>query len=158
MRGRRLELAHGSEQVNGKAKVSMDQDFNQQVINEFRANGGKVGGPFEGAPMVLLNAIGRKSGKVQTVPLVAFHEGGNVYIIASKGGSPSHPTWYHNLKANPDVTIEIGTDTREVTAHELDTAERDVIWPQIVALMPQFGEYEKHTQGRIIPLFRMDPR
>jgi deazaflavin-dependent oxidoreductase (nitroreductase family) len=136
----------------------MDKDFNQQIIEEFRANGGKVGGMFEGAPMILVNAIGRKSGKIQTVPLVAFHDGDDVYIIASKGGSPSHPTWYHNLKANPDITVEIGTEERPVRAVELEPAERAVIWPQITALMPQFGEYEKTTEGRIIPLFRLDRR
>lgn len=136
----------------------MNQDFNQQIISEFRANGGKVGGMFEGAPMVLINAMGRKSGKIQTVPLVAFHNGDDVYIIASKGGSPSHPTWYHNLKADPEITIEIGTEVRPVTAVELDSAERGVIWPRIVALMPQFGEYEKSTEGRVIPLFRLDGR
>ena len=136
----------------------MAVDFNTQIIEEFRANGGKVGGPFAGSPMVLLNSTGARSGKVRTSPLVAFHDEGDTYIIASKGGSPNHPDWYYNLKANPAATIEIGTETRDVTAVELPADERAVIWSKIVALMPQFGEYEKTAGGRVIPLIRLDPR
>lgn len=136
----------------------MSSDFNQKVITEFRANGGKVGGMFEGSPMVLLNAVGALSGNVQTVPLVAFHDRDAIYIIASRGGSPINPAWYHNLLAHPEVTIELGCDTRDVTAHELDSAERAIIWPRIVDRIPGFGDYQAKTGGRIIPVFRLDPR
>jgi deazaflavin-dependent oxidoreductase (nitroreductase family) len=133
-------------------------DFNQQIIEEFRANGGKVGGRFEGAPMVLLATTGARSGNTYTTPLVAFPDGDDLYIVASKGGAPTHPAWYHNLKANPDVSIEIGTETRDVTAVELTPEERAPIWQKIVTLMPGFGEYEKTAEGRLIPVIRLDPR
>ncbi len=136
----------------------MPNDFNANVIAEFRANQGKVGGMFEGSPMVLLNTVGARSGKVHTHPLVTFQDGDDLYIIASAGGRPQNPAWYHNLVAQPEVTIEIGSETRGVTAHELDPAERAVIWPRIVERMPGFGEYQENTGGRIIPVFRLDPR
>ena len=135
----------------------MTNTFNEQVIAEFRANDGKVGGPFAGAPMVLLNSVGVRSGKTYTTPLVTFESAGNLYIIASAGGRSEHPGWYRHLKAQPDVTIEIGSETRDVTAHELDQAERAEIWPKIVERMPGFGEYQANTGGRIIPVFRLDP-
>lgn len=133
-------------------------DFNADIIAEFRANGGKVGGPFAGVPMVLVNTIGAKSGKVRTVPLISYSENGQLYITASAGGSPRNPTWYHNLKANPDVTIEIGDETRDVTITEVPLDQRGEIWSRLVALMPQFGEYEKTAEGRVIPLLKITPR
>ena len=136
----------------------MANTFNDSVIEEFRANGGKVGGPFAGAPMVLVNTIGAKSVKGRTTPLVSYSENGQLYVTASAGGSPKHPAWYRNLKANPDVTIEIGDETREVTITEVPADERADIWSRLVALMPQFGEYEKTTEGRVIPLLRITPR
>lgn len=136
----------------------MAVDFNTGIIEEFRANQGKVGGPFEGAPMVLVNTIGAKSGEVRTIPLISFSENDKLYIIASAAGTPTHPAWYFNLKANPDVSIEIGNETRDVTITEVPQPERDEIWSRIIALMPQFGEYEKTTEGRVIPLLQITAR
>ena len=136
----------------------MANDFNTGVIEEFRANDGKVGGMFEGSPMVLVNTIGAKSGDVRTIPLVYYREGDAIYLIASAGGSTKHPAWFFNLKANPEVTIELGADTLPVTITELGLDERNDIWPRLTALMPQFGEYEKTTDGRVIPLLMVSPQ
>lgn len=136
----------------------MANNFNTGVIEEFRANDGKVGGMFEGRPMVLVNTIGAKSGDVRTIPLVYYREGDAIYLIASAGGSTKHPAWFFNLKANPEVTIELGADTLPVTITELGLDERNDIWPRLIALMPQFGEYEKTTGGRVIPLLVVSPR
>ncbi len=126
-------------------------DWNRRVIDEFRANGGKVGGPFEGAPMVILHTVGAKSGQERISPLVYYPYGEHVVLIASKGGAPTNPDWYHNLRANPDVTIEIGTETKPMRARIPERAERDDLFARIVALMPNFGEYQNNTD-RIIPV------
>ena len=94
-------------------------DFNTQIIEEFHANAGKVGGPFQGAPMILLHTIGAKSGETRTIPLVYLTDGDHIAIIASKGGAPAHPDWYHNLVAHPEITVEVGADTYKVKATEV---------------------------------------
>jgi deazaflavin-dependent oxidoreductase (nitroreductase family) len=129
-------------------------DFNQQVIEEFRANGGKVGGYFEGANMILITTTGAKSGLQRTIPLVYFKDGERVLIIASKGGAPAHPDWYHNLKANPVATVEIGTDTYEAKAVELALDDRNDVYTRIAEAMPNFGEYQQNTT-RIIPVLEL---
>src|ERR1051325_2598394 len=101
------------------------QDFNQKVIQEFRSNAGKVGPPFEGAPMLLITTTGAKSGQERTTPLVHTTDGDKLVIIASKGGAPSHPAWYHNLVANPVVTVEKGTEKFKARAHVAHGEERD---------------------------------
>src|SRR5215203_5128043 len=101
-----------------------NNDFNQQVIAEFRANGGKVGGMFEGSPMMLLTTTGAKSGQPRTAPLVYTTDGDNIVIIASKGGAPTNPDWYHNLLANPIATVEVGTDRYEARARVTSGEER----------------------------------
>ncbi len=131
-------------------------EFNAKVIAEFRENGGKVGGMFEGAPMVILHTTGAKSGKPHVSPLVYFPFEGQRYIMASKGGAPTHPAWYHNLVANPEVTIEIGAGTETATARELGHDERAPVWSALVAVMPNFGEYERSTT-RVIPVLALDP-
>ena len=131
-------------------------DFNAKVIAEFRANGGKVGGMFEGAPMVILHTTGAKSGRPHVSPLVYFPFEGQRYIMASKGGAPTHPAWYHNLVANPEVTIEIGDGTETATARVLGPDERAPVWSAVVAAMPNFGEYERSTT-RTIPVVALDP-
>ena len=95
-------------------------DFNTKIIEEFRANGGKLGGGFEGAPMLLLTTVGAKSGKTRVNPMMYLDEGGRRYVFASKAGAPTNPDWYYNLLANPDVTIEVGTDTLDVVATPLE--------------------------------------
>ena len=127
-------------------------DFNQQIINEFRANGGVVGGPFEGATVVLLTTTGARSGQPRLCPLVAqVADDGTVYVFASKAGAPTHPSWYHNLVANPTVTVEIGTDKFDASAEVLPRAERDAVYAEQVRRSPQFGEYEAATD-RVIPV------
>lgn len=135
------------------------QDFNSKVVTEFRDHAGKVGGPFEGAPVVLLHHKGAKTGKERVNPLVYQPVGDAFAIFASKGGAPSHPDWFRNLKANPVTVIEIGTDTIEVTARQLEGAEREPIWEKQKQLMPGFAEYEEKTKGiREIPVILLEPR
>jgi deazaflavin-dependent oxidoreductase (nitroreductase family) len=126
-------------------------DFNQKVIEEFRANQGKVGGMFEGADLALLTTTGAKSGRQTTSPVMYFPAGeGTVAVIASNGGADKHPSWYYNLRANPDVTVEIGTDKFEATATQVtDGDERDRLYRDAVAIAPGFAEYEAKTDRRI---------
>ena len=100
-------------------------DFNRRVIEEFRANEGKVGGMFQGAPVLLLTSTGARSGQARTTPVVFTRDGARYVIIASKGGAPTNPAWYHNLRANPDATIEVGTETIPVRASITEGPERD---------------------------------
>jgi len=129
--------------------VSVVSDFNATIIDEFRANEGKVGGYFEGAPMVLLTTTGAKTGQVRTNPLVYVADGDRFIVIASKGGAPTNPDWYHNLVANPEASVEIGTDHFEVTATVLTGDERDRAWDAIVAERPGFAEYQTKTDRKI---------
>ena len=129
-------------------------DFNAAIIAEFRANAGVVGGPFEGAPMVLLTTTGAKSGLPRTSPLVYQREDDRVFIFASKAGAPTHPDWYRNLTANPTVTVEIGDETYTATAVELDREERDRVYAQQAAAMPGFADYQANTD-RVIPVIEL---
>lgn len=137
-------------------------DWNQGIIAEFRANEGRVGGPFEGATMILVHHVGRASGKEYVSPLVYLPGGGGdgaMYIFASKGGAPTHPDWYRNLSAAGQATAEVGTDTFPVTVTEVTGTERDRIFAQQVKRMPGFGDYEKKTEGiRTIPVLRLTRR
>src|SRR5258708_517971 len=101
------------------------EDFNQKIINEFRTNAGKVSGPFAGAPLLLLTSVGAKSGEPRTTPLVYTTDGNRYVILASKGGAPTNPAWYHNLVANPQATVEVGTETVPVKAIVAKGDERD---------------------------------
>jgi len=130
--------------------------FNRGIIEEFRASGGKVGGPFEGAPMLLLTSTGAKSGELRTSPVVHTRDGERYIIIASKSGAPTNPDWYHNLMANPTATIEVGADTIKVRAEAAHGDERQRLWDQHVAAMPNFAEYEKLTD-RVIPVVVLTP-
>ena len=136
-------------------------DWNQSVIEDFRANEGRVGGPFEGAPMVLVHQVGRKSGKEYLTPLVYLPDGDgdSIYIFASKGGAPEHPEWYNNLVAAGQATVEVGTSTYPVTVTELSGDERDRVYAEQVKRMPGFGEYAEKTDGiRKIPVLRLTRR
>jgi deazaflavin-dependent oxidoreductase (nitroreductase family) len=132
-------------------------DFNAGVIEEFRANGGTAGGIFEGKPLLLLHNTGAKSGKDFVTPLVYLEDRGNWAIFASKGGAPNNPGWYHNLKAHPEVSIEIGTDTIEVIAEEVTGPERDRLYAIQEEQQPQFAEYAQKTD-RKIPVIVLKPR
>lgn len=126
-------------------------DFNEQVIAEFRANHGKVGGPFDGAPLLLLHSIGAKSGAERVSPLMYLADGDRYVIFASKAGADTNPAWYHNVKANPEVTIEVGDETISAVAAEVDGAERDDLYRTQANLFPGFADYEKKT-SRVIPV------
>ncbi|MEU5692254.1 nitroreductase/quinone reductase family protein [Actinosynnema sp. NPDC020468] len=127
-------------------------NFNQQVIDEFRANGGKVGGYFEDARLLLLTTTGARSGKPHTVPLVYFADGeGRTLVVGSAGGGPKHPAWYHNAVANPTVTVEDGVFTYQAEAVALPRAERDEAWSRIKETGEGWGGYEAATT-RVIPV------
>jgi deazaflavin-dependent oxidoreductase (nitroreductase family) len=131
--------------------------WNQQVIEEFRANQGVVGGPFEGQLMALLTTTGAKSGRSHTTPLVAGPAGDGVYVIASAGGSHRHPAWYHNVLADPVVTVEVGAETYEATARPADEPQRSELYQAMVDRMPQFADYQKDNP-RNIPVVVLDRR
>ncbi|KAA0111175.1 nitroreductase family deazaflavin-dependent oxidoreductase [Mycolicibacterium sp. P1-5] len=129
-------------------------EMNQNVIDEFRANGGKAGGMFEGKPLVLVHHFGAKSGTERITPLVPYLEDGRIFIFASKAGADTNPDWFHNLVAHPETTVELGTETIPVTARVLDGTERDDIYAKQVTAQPQFGDYQKST-SRIIPVVEL---
>lgn len=131
-------------------------DFNQQIIDEFRAHGGEVGGMFEGAPMLLLHHRGARSGQERINPLVYLADEGRYVVFASKGGAPTNPAWYHNLLANPDVTIEVGTETIRARAEEAKGEERDRLYRTQAERNPGFAEYERKTD-RVIPVVVLTP-
>ena len=136
--------------------MSEMSDFNRKVIEEFRANEGKVGGPFEGAPVLLLTSTGAKSGEQRTTPVVYQPDGDRMVIFASKAGAPENPAWFHNLRANPTATVEVGPDTVEVEAVVTDGDERERLFSKQKQLMPQFADYEQKTT-RQIPVVALQP-
>ena len=134
------------------------EDWNKKIIEEFRANNGVVGGPFEGGTLLLLHHKGAKSGTERVNPL-AYQPVGNGYaIFASKSGAPTNPDWYYNLVANPDTVAEVGRETVPVTARVLEGAERDEVWNEQKRRAPGFAEYENTTGGRTIPVVVLEPR
>jgi len=132
------------------------QDWNKKIIEEFRANQGKVGGMFEGTPILLLHHTGAKSGKVRVNPLAYQANGNRLVVFASKGGAPTNPDWFHNLKANPRATVEVGTETRDVRARIAEGEEREKIWSRQKEIMPGFAGYETKTT-RQIPVIILEP-
>ena len=130
------------------------KDFNSRIIAEFRANGGRVGPPFEGATLLLLTTTGAKSGQPRLAPLAYLQIDDMMVIVGSKAGSDTNPDWVHNLRAHPRAHIEVGTDEYDVIARELPLEERDDVYSKIVALAPGFGDYQEKTD-RVIPLFEL---
>ena len=130
-------------------------DFNRNLIAEFRAGEGTVSGAFEGAPLLLLTTTGAKTGRRHTTPLVYQRDGDRILVFGSKGGAPSHPSWYLNLVANPTVTVELPGETLEARAATIEGAERDRIWNAQKELMPGFAEYEAKTE-RQIPVIALE--
>jgi len=128
--------------------------FNSGIVDEFRANGGVVGGPFEGGTLLLLTTTGAKSGQPRLAPLAYLTIDDKMIIIGSKAGADTNPDWVHNLRANPQAHIEVGTEAYDVTARELPAEEREAMYPKITALAPVFGEYQAKT-SRVIPLFEL---
>jgi deazaflavin-dependent oxidoreductase (nitroreductase family) len=131
-------------------------DFNTQIIDEFHANGGRVGGMFDGMTLLLLHHTGAKSGKRRVTPLAYLSDGGRYAVFATKAGAPTNPDWYHNLIAQPNVTIEVGTDTIVAVASETSGEERDRLYRAQAERSPQFAEYEKQTD-RVIPVVVLTP-
>jgi deazaflavin-dependent oxidoreductase (nitroreductase family) len=129
-------------------------DWNANVIEEFRANGGKVGGWFDDKSVLILHTTGARSGLERVIPLVYRKEGDRVFIFASKGGSHAHPDWYHNLKANPTVSVEIGAGTSSATAVEIVGNERDAVYARQAAAIENFAEYQAGTD-RTIPVIEL---
>jgi deazaflavin-dependent oxidoreductase (nitroreductase family) len=132
-------------------------EWNDKIIEEFRANGGKVGGNFEGAPLLLLHTTGAKSGLPRVSPMMYQAVEGGWAVFASYAGLDVHPAWYHNLKANPEASIEVGTESIDVTARELAPDERTPVWEEQKRRYPGFAEYEKKTE-RVIPVVLLTRR
>lgn len=129
---------------------------NPKIIEEFRANGGAVGGVFEGRPLLLVHSTGAKSGEARVTPLMYQRVGGSYAVFASKAGAPSNPAWFYNLTAHPDTSIEVGDETIPVTARVASGDERTSIWEKQKTDYPFFAEYEA-TAGRRIPVVILDP-
>ena len=129
--------------------MAEQENRNTKIINEFRANKGVVGGMFAGMPLLLFTHKGAKSGQERVNPVAYLKDGDRYAIIASKGGAPNNPGWYHNLKAQPEVSIEIGSETVDVTAEEVNGEERDRIYAIQSEQQPQFAEYEQNTDRKI---------
>jgi deazaflavin-dependent oxidoreductase (nitroreductase family) len=130
-------------------------DWNRQTIEAFRANGGKVGGMWEGRPLLLLTTTGAKSGQRRTNPVMYLRDGDRLLVFASKGGAPSSPDWYHNLVVHPEVTVEVGNETYEATATVIRGQERDRLYAKQAQLYPQFAEYQAKTT-RQIPVIALE--
>jgi len=134
--------------------MSRGGDYNAQNIEEFRRNHGKVGGYFTGAPLLLIHTVGRHSGELRVNPLMYLKEGERYVVFASKGGADTHPDWYYNLMAHPDIQIEVGDETIEVHADEVTGPDHDTIYERQSALYPQFADYQRKTK-RIIPVIAL---
>jgi len=124
-------------------------EFNKTIIEEFRANGGKVGGQFAGAPLLLLTTTGAKSGKTRVNPLAYLEDGDRYVIIASYAGADHNPPWYHNLLAHPDVTVEVGSERLDVHAEIVPEPQRTELYRRMASIMPPFAEYERKTTRKI---------
>jgi deazaflavin-dependent oxidoreductase (nitroreductase family) len=130
-------------------------DFNSRVIEEFRSNGGKVGGQFRGAPLLLLTSTGARTGQPRLTPVMYLDDGKRLYVFASKAGAPTNPDWYHNLVNHPQASVEVGEEQYEVIATVLTGAERDEIYQRQAALNPGFAEYQAKTT-RTIPVVALE--
>jgi deazaflavin-dependent oxidoreductase (nitroreductase family) len=131
--------------------MSDREDWNSNIIQEFRTNEGKVGGPFDGAPLLLLHTTGARSGEERVNPMMYLADGDRMVVFASKGGAPTNPDWYHNLVANPEVEIEVGTERRKVRARVAEGEERDRLYAEQSRRYPQFAKYQEGTD-RTIPV------
>ncbi len=131
------------------------RNWNDAIIEEFRANEGRVGGRFEGRPLLLLHHTGAKTRIVRVSPL-AYRKDGGFVVFASRGGSPRNPDWYHNLVTNPEATVEVGTETHRVRASVADGEERERLWNLQKQEIPAFGDYERKTTRRI-PVVVLEP-
>ena len=139
----------------GDDELSSEREFNEGNIEEFRRNRGKVGGQFEGFPLLLLTSTGARSGALRVNPVAYFDVDGKIYVVGSAAGRDKNPAWVHNIRANPHVTVEIGSDAaKPATARELPRDERDSVYRVVVERAPGFGEYQEKTD-RLIPVFEL---
>ncbi len=129
-------------------------DWNKEIIEEFRANEGKVGRHFENMTLLLLHTTGAKSGKARINPVVYLENGDELVIIASKGGAPTHPDWYHNIMANPNVDVEVGVEKFQAKANVAQEPERAKLYQKMASQYPFFNEYQQKTE-RIIPVVKL---
>ena len=129
---------------------------NQRTIDEFHANEGKVGGRFEGKTLLILHTIGAKTGKERIKPVAYVRDGEQYVVIASKGGAPTNPDWYHNILAHPRLTVEVGTETFQADAKVAEEPERTQLYNKMVEMMPGFDDYRRKTE-RVIPVFKLTP-
>jgi deazaflavin-dependent oxidoreductase (nitroreductase family) len=134
----------------------MAENWNDKIIEEFRANGGQLSGPFEGAPLLLLHTTGARSGQERVNPMMYRRDGDRLAVYASKAGADTNPDWFHNLRANPRVTVEIGTETRTVLARIAEPDERERLWSAQKKEYPGFADYETKTKRRI-PVVILEP-
>ncbi|GAC1305614.1 MAG: nitroreductase family deazaflavin-dependent oxidoreductase [Ktedonobacteraceae bacterium] len=137
--------------------MAEQNDYNRQLIEEFRTNRSEGGEKFKGRPLVLLTTTGAKSGQPRTSPMMYIPDGDRLLVIASNVGAPTHPAWYRNLVAHPEVTVEVGSETFEATAVVMEGAERQRLWSRIVELYPFFAEHQAKTT-RQIPLIALERR
>ena len=134
--------------------MSGTNDWNKAIIEEFRANGGKVGGPFANMPLLLLHTTGAKSGQTRVNPVAYIPDGDRLVVAASKAGAPTNPDWYHNIAASPDVKVEVGADSFSAQATIVDEPERTALFAKMAARNPGFAEYERKT-SRVIPVIAL---
>jgi deazaflavin-dependent oxidoreductase (nitroreductase family) len=130
-------------------KTTDYNEFNRKLIEEFRENGGKVSGMFAGAPLLLLTTTGARSGQPRVAPLAYTTDNDRLVVIASKGGAPTHPDWFYNVSSNPDVTVELGAEAFPARATILQGAERQRLFNQMAAQMPNFAEYQRNTTRQL---------
>jgi F420H(2)-dependent quinone reductase len=154
-------FAASSSQFANKRGIYLGRRSTKIHVALYRRSGGKIGGHLHGWPearIVLVDHTGAKSGLRRTSPLMYHEDGDAVAVVASKGGQPTHPAWFHNLKANPDTTIQIGSEVREVRARVATDEERDRLWPKFVAFYPGYDFFQRNAKGRKIPIVILDPR
>jgi deazaflavin-dependent oxidoreductase (nitroreductase family) len=137
--------------------MSSFEDYNAYTIAEFRKNRGKVGGDFEGAPLLLLHTVGKRSGKSRVNPVMYLKDGDRYLVFASKGGADTHPDWFLNLKAHPDIKIEVGDEIIDVHAEDIKGPEHDTLYARQAKLYPNFAEYQRKTK-RVIPVVALTKR
>jgi F420H(2)-dependent quinone reductase len=155
------QFTASSSQFANKHGIYLGRRSTKIHVKLYRWTGGKIGGHLPGWPearIVLVDHKGTKSGASRTSPLMYHEEGDTIAVVASKAGQPTNPAWFHNLEANPDTTIQIGSLVREVCARVATDAERDRLWPKFVAFYPGYEFFRSHAKGRKIPIVILDPR
>lgn len=140
--------------MSDQEAVRATNEWNKTIIEEFRANQGVLGGNFEGAPVLLLHTTGAKSGVERVNPMMYLNENGRVYVFASKAGADTHPDWYHNLRAHPKVSVEVGTEHYDATAHDVKGDERARVYAEQASRFPGFADYQAKT-SRVIPVVEL---